>query len=73
MTSAYLDADPSGPVVPWQLTVRGPDGGGAVASGGCCPLKMALDPYMAMAPSESVTATGPDVPVEGQSTDGLAL
>ena len=35
---------PTRPVAPWQLTVSGPEGGGAVAFSGHWPLKTAIEP-----------------------------
>jgi len=75
-TDAELVTLPLGPVVPWVLTLRGPEGGdvwlwvGSLARFGYWPLKILAGPYWAVAPSSSVAVIGDTEPVPGSVTSG---
>src|SRR5215210_6537286 len=72
---AELATEPVGPVVPWVLTVVGPEGGASALGSlaGYWPLKSLAGPYCATAPSLSVAVMGVDEPPAGRVTDGDAL
>src|SRR4051812_2577420 len=75
VTDAVLVTDPPGPVVPWVLTLSGPDGGEVAfwSLAGYWPLKILAGPYCAVAPSASAPVIGVAEPAAGSATDGLAL
>lgn len=71
--STELVTLPLGPVVPWVLTVIGPDGGAAKTCSGQMPPKITAGPYRAAAPSGSVAVIGVAEPDGGNETEGLSV